>query len=168
MEVLLNKLCAEKEVWETLYQIDLEGEVLIGVRWQDICTGFHRANEQTCALCIESDTELANELDAGTRFSLYKCKNGMTDAASPIIVEGHHVANAFVGQFLLGSPDREFFRQQAKDVGFDEAEYLKALEKVPIIEEEKVPTIMSFLTSFAETVAKMGLDDMRRKEAEKN
>lgn len=163
---LLESFCEAVGIASAI--IDLEGEVLIGVRWQDICTGFHRANEQTCARCIESDTELANELDAGTRFSLYKCKNGMTDAASPIIVEGHHVANAFVGQFLLGTPDEEFFRAQAKEVGFDEAEYISALEKVPIIEEEKVPTIMSFLTSFAETVAKMGLDDMRRKESEKS
>lgn len=162
---LLESFCEAVGIGSAI--IDMEGNILIGVRWQDICTGFHRVNETTCARCIESDTGLANELEAGNRFSLYKCKNGMTDAASPIIVEGHHVANAFVGQFLLGPPDKDFFRQQARDVGFDEEAYLEALEKVPIFEEEKVPTIMSFLTSFAETVAKMGLDEIRWKKAAK-
>ncbi|MBW2318089.1 MAG: PocR ligand-binding domain-containing protein, partial [Deltaproteobacteria bacterium] len=33
--------------------IDLEGEVLVGARWQRICTDFHRINEQACAKCIE-------------------------------------------------------------------------------------------------------------------
>jgi two-component system sensor histidine kinase/response regulator len=143
--------------------IDLEGNVLIGVRWQRICTDFHRVDESTCKRCIESDTELANELRKGRKFSLYRCKNGMTDAASPIIIEGQHVANAFVGQFLLHTPDKAYFRAQAAKFGFDEQDYLNALDEVAIISEKKVAPIMDFLTSYAETVATMGLDKIRRK-----
>jgi len=161
---LLESFCEAVGIASAI--IDLEGNVLIGVRWQPICTNFHRDNETTCARCIESDTELANGLGTGDKFSLYKCKNGMTDAASPIIVEGHHVANAFVGQFLLTPPDREFFRQQAQTVGFDEAAYLQALDQVPVIAEDRVPVIMEFLVSFAETIALTGLDRMRREEFE--
>ena len=159
---LLESFCEAVGIGAAI--IDLEGNILIGVRWQQICTDFHRVNEATCKRCIESDTELANQLESGTRFSLYKCRNGMTDAASPIIIEGQHVANAFVGQFLLGPPDREFFRQQAREVGMDEEGYLRALEDVPIVEEAKVPVIMEFLTSYAETIAAMGLDRMRARE----
>jgi ligand-binding sensor protein len=96
---LLESFCEAVGIASAI--IDLEGNVIIGVRWQRICTNFHRVNESTCKRCIESDTELANELGRGKKFSLYRCKNGMTDAASPIIIEGQHVANAFVGQFLL-------------------------------------------------------------------
>jgi PAS domain S-box-containing protein len=91
----------------------------------------------------------------------------MTDAASPIIIEGQHVANAFVGQFLLNTPDKEYFRQQAAQFGFNEQDYLNALNEVAIISEKKVVPIMDFLTSFAETVASMGLDKIRRKQYEK-
>ena len=143
--------------------IDLLGNVLIGVWWQKICTDFHRVNDSTCKQCIESDTELANELRRGKKFSLYRCKNGMTDAASPIIIEGQHVANAFVGQFLLHTPDREYFRRQAAKFGFTEQDYLTALNEVAIISEKKVAPVMDFLTSYAETVATMGLDKIRRK-----
>ncbi|MGD8948046.1 MAG: response regulator [Desulfobacterales bacterium] len=159
---LLESFCEAVGIASAI--IDLEGNVLIGVRWQKICTDFHRVNESTCKRCIESDTELANELRKGKKFSLYRCKNGMTDAASPIIIEGQHVANAFVGQFLLHTPDREYFRRQAAKFGFSKQDYLNALNEVAIISEKRVAPIMDFLTSYAETVATMGLDKIRRKE----
>jgi PAS domain S-box-containing protein len=146
--------------------IDLEGEVLVGSRWQRICTDFHRVNERTYEKCIESDTQLANELQQGKRFSIYQCRNGLTDAASPIIIEDEHIANAFIGQFLLKTPDREFFRRQATTYEFEETAYLEALSKVPIVTKEKLPGILDFLTNFAEIVAMMGLEHKRQKEAQ--
>ena len=146
--------------------IDLEGEVLVGSRWQRICTDFHRVNKWTCERCIESDTELTNELQQGKRFSIYQCRNGLTDAASPIIIEGEHIANVFVGQFLLKTPNREFFCQQADSYGFEETAYLEALSEVPIVPEENLPPILDFLTSFAEMVGQMGLEHLKQIETE--
>jgi two-component system sensor histidine kinase/response regulator len=162
---LLESFCEAVGIASAI--IDLEGNVLIGVRWQKICTNFHRVNEFTCKRCIESDTELANKLSMGKKFSLYRCKNGMTDAASPIIIEGRHIANAFVGQFLRHPPDIEDFRRQAAKFGFNEQDYLNALDEVAIISEKKVAPIMDFLTSYAETLATMGLDKIRRKQHQK-
>jgi two-component system sensor histidine kinase/response regulator len=162
---LLESFCEAVGIASAI--IDLEGNVLIGVRWQKICTDFHRTNKFTCKRCIESDTELSNELSRGKKFSLYRCKNGMTDAASPIIIEGKHIANAFVGQFLLHPPDIEEFRRQAAKYGFNEQDYLDALNEVAIIPEKKVAPIMDFLTSYAETLATMGLDKIRRKQFQK-
>jgi PAS domain S-box-containing protein len=162
---LLESFCEAVGIASAI--IDLEGNVLIGVRWQRICTDFHRVNESACKRCIESDTELANKLSMGKKFSLYRCKNGMTDAASPIIIEGQHIANAFVGQFLLHPPDIEDFRRQAAKFGFNEQDYLNALNEVAIIPEKKVAPIMDFLTSYAETLANMGLDKIRTKHYQK-
>ena len=159
-KVILENFCEAVNIGSAIS--DLDGNVLIGIRWQKICTGFHRVNEETCKLCIESDTQLANELKEGKEYTIYKCKNGMTDAASPIIVEGVHLANIFVGQFLLDTPDREFFRAKAYRYGFDEQEYLSALDKVPIVPEKKVPHILGFMTSFAQTIARMGLEKLRK------
>jgi PAS domain S-box-containing protein len=145
--------------------IDLQGKILSAARWQRICTHFHRVNPKTCARCIESDTELASHLQKGKPFSIYRCKNGMTDAASPIEIEGVHVANVFVGQFLLERPDRSFFEKQARKFGFDPAEYLKALDEVPIISEEKLPDILGFLAGFAQLVASLSLSRLRAEKA---
>ncbi|MGO9017357.1 MAG: PocR ligand-binding domain-containing protein [Syntrophobacteraceae bacterium] len=147
--------------------IDLEGVVLVTSPWQRLCNDFHRVNEETCKRCIESDTVLANELQVGKTFSLYRCQNGLTDAASPIIIEGNHVANAFIGQFFTEKPDVEFFRRQAKEHGFDEREYLEALSEIPIIAEKTLPSILSFLTSFAEMIASLGLKQLQQLNIEK-
>ena len=147
--------------------IDLKGIVLVASPWQRVCTDFHRQNEITCRRCIESDTILANDLLEGKTFSLYRCLNGLTDAASPIIIEGKHLANAFIGQFFIEKPDLEFFRRQAKEFGFDESAYLDALSEVPIVAKETLPSILSFLTSFAVMTASLGLKQLRQLETEK-
>ncbi len=137
--------------------IDLEGTVLVSANWQRACTAFHRANSESCQLCIESDTELALQLQAGQDFTMYTCKNGMTDAASPIIVDGQHLANVFIGQFHLGPPDLDFFRQQARLFGYDEADYLQAVSAAPVVDEKRMPVILGFLSGFARMIGTMSL-----------
>ncbi|HVP13551.1 MAG TPA: PocR ligand-binding domain-containing protein [Phycisphaerae bacterium] len=146
--------------------IDLQGKVLIGSRWQRICTAFHRVHPRTSEKCIESDTTLANQLSAGQIFTVYQCRNGLTDAASPVLIGRRHVANAFVGEFLLGPADEEFFRRQAAEFGFEEKAYLQALNEVPIVQPEKLPSILEFLVSFAKIAATMGLERLQEKRAE--
>lgn len=163
LNVLLDNFCNAVGIASAI--IDLQGKVLISSRWQRICTDFHRINESTCARCIESDTDLALRLKVGESFSVYNCKNGMTDAASPIIIEGKHMANVFVGQFLLAPPDRDFFARQAEQFGFDRQAYFKALDIVPIVPESKLPSILGFLSGFAKLVASMGLQRLRAERA---
>lgn len=67
--------------------VDLKGNVLISVEWQDICSKFHRVHSETCMFCIESDTELSKDVSLG-KFKLYKCKNNMWDMSTPIVVDG--------------------------------------------------------------------------------
>jgi hemerythrin-like metal-binding protein/PAS domain S-box-containing protein len=137
--------------------IDREGTILVSANWQRACTGFHRANPESCKLCIESDTELALQLQAGQDFTMYTCKNGMTDAAAPIIVEGRRLANVFIGQFHLGPPDLDFFRQQAQKFGYPEADYLQAVSEAPVVDEKRMPVILGFLSGFARMVGTMSL-----------
>ncbi|MBF0369701.1 MAG: transporter substrate-binding domain-containing protein [Magnetococcales bacterium] len=146
--------------------IDLQGKVLAASQWQRACTDFHRVNEKTCARCIESDTDLANRLDEGKDFAIYRCQNGLTDCASPITIQGKHVANAFVGQFFLKKPDIDFFRGQALEFGFQPSDYIAAISEVPIVDEEKLPDILCFLSGFARMVGSLSLERQRSTNAE--
>jgi signal transduction histidine kinase/ligand-binding sensor protein len=148
--------------------IDLEGNIVIGVRWQKICTKFHRTNKKSSEKCLESDTVLANDLRGGRNYSFYRCKNGLVDAASPIMVNGTHIANAFIGQFLTAPPDIDYFKRQATEYGFDEKAYLSALSEVPIIEEGKISVILDFLVSYSEMVADMVLKHEEQIESERH
>ncbi|MFA5181549.1 MAG: response regulator [Syntrophales bacterium] len=159
---LLEDFCASVGIASAI--IDLKGEVLAAARWQRACTDFHRVNEKTSTRCIESDTELALNLSEGKPFTLYRCQNGLTDAASPIIINGKHVANTFVGQFFTSPPDMEFFESQAEECGLDIEQYLEAIREVPIVEENKLESILGFLVGVARTVATMSMErDLARK-----
>lgn len=137
--------------------LDLEGTILVATGWQRICTQFHRVCPQTAARCRQSDTVLAGRLESGERYNVYRCQNGLVDVAVPIYVSGTHVANFFTGQFFFEPPDIDFFRRQAREFGFDEQAYLKALSDAPIFTEPHVHAMMDYLSRLAQLIGEMGL-----------
>ena len=130
--------------------IDLEGTVLVSAGWQDICTKFHRVHPETARHCLESDKYLAQDVTPGT-FKLYKCKNNMWDIATPLFIGDKNVGNLFLGQFFFEEEaiDYELFRSQAQKYGFNEKEYIDALEQVPRFSRSTLNTVMDFYTKFA-------------------
>ncbi|MCB1889671.1 MAG: PocR ligand-binding domain-containing protein [Rhodocyclaceae bacterium] len=145
--------------------LELDGEVLIATGWQDICTRFHRVHPCTAQRCLESDTALACQLRQGATYNVYECKNGLVDVAVPIVVDGEHVANLFTGQFFFQKPDRDRFARQAAELGFDQQDYLLALDRAPIFSRDHIKRIMGFLTQLASVIGEMGLAGMRAQQA---
>ncbi len=146
--------------------IDLNANVLLSSRWQRICTQFHRVHPTTCSRCIESDTQLATQLQDGKTYTIYACRNGLTDCASPIIIEGRHIANLFIGQFMTREPDESWFRRQAEEFGFDVSDYLAALHEVPIVNAEKIPAILDLLERMTRVITNLGMDRKRAVESQ--
>ena len=141
--------------------IDIKGEVLAGVGWQDICTQFHRVNPETKKHCIESDIQLTIGVPEG-EFKLYKCKNNMWDIATPIIVGGKHLGNIFSGQFFFEDEelDYELFRKQAKKYDFDEIKYISALESAPKVSRQAVNEGMAFFIELADMISRMSYSNL--------
>lgn len=141
--------------------IDLKGNVLVATGWQDICVRYHRAHPETLQHCLQSDYELTRGIPPGT-FKEYKCRNRMWDIATPIVIESRHLGNIFLGQFFYDDDvvDREAFRAQARQYGFDEAEYLAALDRVPRWNRERVATVMRFYTGFASLISQLSYSNL--------
>ena len=146
--------------------VGFDGTAITGSGWQEICTNFHRVNPETRQRCTESDTIIANQLEAGQRYTVYKCKNGLVDAAAPIIVEGDHVANFVTGQFLFEPPDLTFFWEQALRFGFDEEAYIRAAVAIPVISETKLQRFLDYFSEFAEMLANLGLTRLKQMQAQ--
>jgi PAS domain S-box-containing protein len=142
--------------------LDIKGKVLVATGWQDICTKFHRVHSETSRHCVESDTRLSMGVKPGT-FKIYRCKNHMWDMATPITAGGQHVGNLFLGQFLFADeePDYGLFREQARKYGFDEREYLSALDRVPRWEKEKVNRVMTFYSKLARLISDLSYANLR-------
>ncbi|MDY0101872.1 MAG: PocR ligand-binding domain-containing protein [Lentimicrobium sp.] len=142
--------------------LDLEGNVLSKSGWRKICNEFHRIHPETSKNCKISDTEIAGKIGAGKKYHSYKCINGLIDVAVPIIIRGEHLANLFTGQFFFEQPDKEFFITQAAKYGFNENTYLEALEKVPVVSEEKVKIAIAFLVNVTEIIVEMSLQKLEQ------
>jgi two-component system CheB/CheR fusion protein len=142
--------------------IDIEGKVLVGVGWQDLCTRFHRVNPETCRNCVESDVQLSAGVPHG-EYKVYKCKNNMWDVATPVMIGDRHFGNLFMGQFFFEDEplDYQFFRAQASQYGFDEKEYIAALEAVPRLSRETLNTSMSFFMKLADILSKLSYSNLK-------
>lgn len=142
--------------------LDLKGNILVSVGWQEICTKFHRFYPEACKHCLESDLKLTAGVAPGG-YKLYKCKNNMWDVVTPIMVEGQHVGNIFSGQFFFDDEplNYEIFRSQARQYGFDEEEYIKALEKVPRLSRKAVDTSMAFFMTFANMISQLSYSNIK-------
>ncbi|MEA3347709.1 MAG: PocR ligand-binding domain-containing protein [Pseudomonadota bacterium] len=143
-------------------------EVLIGTGWRDICTKFHRACKASEQHCKTSNKNLTAGLNTPGEIRIEYCENGLIDGSTPIIIEGKHLANLFTGQILFEPPDIERFKKQAKNFGYDEAAYLAALEKVPVVDEDIFVAQLKFLAQMATIIAETGLQRLQNKIARKN
>jgi signal transduction histidine kinase len=141
--------------------IDLKGKVLASSKWQRLCMEFHRVNDATLTRCLESDISLSKQMQEGKGYAIYRCRNGLTDCAAPILIQGQHIANLFIGQFFLQPPDSAEFERQCAEFGFEREAYLQALAEVPIVDEENVPAIMRLLVGLANQVAEQSLSAQR-------
>lgn len=143
--------------------LDVKGNVLVAVGWQDICTKFHRCNPDTLKNCIESDTILTTGVAEGT-FKAYRCKNNMWDIVTPIVVGGKHLGNVFMGQYFNENevPDVELFRKQAQKYGFEEAAYLAALDRVPRFSKETMDAGMRFYSKLAKVVSTLSYSSIQQ------
>jgi len=143
--------------------VDLKGNIMHKAGWQSICTEFHRKHPISSQRCLESDTILANKLKEKEKYSIYICHNGMVDAANPIIIDGVHVANFFIGQFFFETPDKDFFIKQAEELGFDKDKYMQALEECRVYDKETIFRFLDFFSGLIEMVGEAALKTIKQK-----
>jgi PAS domain S-box-containing protein len=145
----------------------VDGSVLVGFGWQDVCVVYHRANPVSAERCRESDEYIKLHLSEAAPCE-YTCKNGLRDIGVPIRVAGDHLATLFLGQFFYEgeAPDREFFVRQARELGFDEAAYLAAVGRVPVFSRASVENILAYNRALAQVIADLAEGSLRRRRAE--
>src|SRR5689334_3155584 len=69
--------------------------------------------------------------------SLYRCWNGLHDAAIPIAPKGEVVGYFLCGQVLADAPDLDRYRETAEEIGADPDDYVTGLRDVRILPLEQ-------------------------------
>ncbi len=138
--------------------IGVDNTIYVASGWQDICTKFHRVCPESCERCFKSDAYIKDHLNDEARFVEYKCLNGLWDIASPVIIDGRHLATLFFGQFFYSEDEKniQYFKKQAEKFGFDETKYLAALANVPVFNRAKVEAVLGYYQLLLKTIIETG------------
>ncbi|OWZ83523.1 PocR ligand-binding domain-containing protein [Natranaerobius trueperi] len=139
---------------------DVNQNPLINIGFSDICKKYHTQNPKTLCRCKRSGAFVTDYLYEND-YITYRCQNGLIDMASPIIIEGEHVATFLIGQIFFQKPDRDYFKKQAIKFGFNVDEYLQALDRIPVYSKEDAYKIMDYCTNFAQILTKLGLNNLK-------
>jgi ligand-binding sensor protein len=145
-------------------------DIKIEVGFTHICRNFFRVNKDSVKNCIASNIDLQKYSEDGAQglYSVSCCKNGLIDGAAPILVEGVHLANLHIGQILFEAPNKRFFKSLANKYAFEKKEFMSALAKVKIVDEDAFIEKLKFIASIAELVAKKGMNKIKLMEREKS
>jgi two-component system, cell cycle sensor histidine kinase and response regulator CckA len=146
---------------------DEEGNILASTALQDICTKFHRQNKECEKICIESDQFIRTHLAEANPSVDYRCPHGLVDSVTPIIIEGKHLGNYFIGQFFFEKPDVSFFKKQAQRYGLDEQAYIEAVQKVPIWTLDQLNNYQCYIKELIRVITGIALKNLRTIESQR-
>lgn len=110
--------------------VGMDGKYISGCyNFTDFCIKLTRGSKEGCARCEKCDRE---------GHGVYHCHAGLIDFGIDLELNGEKVGSVIGGQVLPESPDEEKFRQVAREIGVNEEEYIKALQKVNVRSEAAI------------------------------
>lgn len=145
--------------------LDKNRQSLVTVGCQSICTEFHRSSPASREKCLQDTEQLLQRLDSADCLCL-TCPLGLERVVFPLRLHDTLLGVFFLGQFLHAPADVDYFRRQAIAYGYDQAAYLQALGKVPIVPKERIDFLMTFFVRLLELLLRAGDENRRRRQAE--
>ena len=141
-----------------------------------LCDKYHREHQKCDAKCKGFDEDIKQKLKNGQCLEM-ECPNRLNNIAQPVIIDNHHIATLLLGHFLYEETafDIDFYKKNAQEYGFDEKEYMEAIQKIPRYNKEKIQQIFKFFTELSGIIVQMGKTNLKlrdevekRKQAEHN
>lgn len=98
--------------------------------------------------------------DAG-KSGVYVDAVGLTDFVFHVMVEGDKIATMYGGQVLTKELDEEQCRRKADELGVEPEGFLRALKKVPVLEDKKVRASAKLLESMVNQLVYLSYKDSK-------
>lgn len=124
-----------------------------------LCRDYCRSTSAGRQKCYESDCYGGRESRRLKRRFVYTCLNaGLQDCATPVIVEGYHLATLVMGQVRTGDIPRTTAIEKAQSIGVRDIDgYLRALDEVPFMSGERLESIFKLMEAIAQTISSLAL-----------
>jgi PAS domain S-box-containing protein len=123
------------------------------------CRDYCRATEKGRLRCYESDAYGGEMALRHREPFVYDCLNaGLVNCATPIIVEGHHLANLTGGQVLEEPIAEADAIKRARSIGIEDIDgYLLALRKIPRISRSRLSRIVNLMSVITQTISDLAM-----------
>lgn len=95
----------------------------------DFCIKLTRGSNEGRKRCEQCDREGKG---------VYHCHAGLIDFGIDLVVNGEKLGSVIGGQVLPEHPEEEKFRKVAREIGVNEDQYIRALQKVNVKTEEAI------------------------------
>lgn len=137
--------------------IEADGSFLFCAGWRNTCV----SKESGVCNC---QARIAASLDP-VSYTSHRCPTGMLHYASPIVVEGTHLASVYIGQFFTEPPDELAARLHAAERGLPPDEYYHELKKIAVVPPMRLTLLLKYLHDLANMLVDIGLQRLRQMEA---
>lgn len=124
-----------------------------GSGFTEFCMEYTRKSELGRKRCEQCDKQGAEMCIKYGRSIAYYCHGGLVDYAAPIMVRGEMIGSFIGGQVLPEKPNLDKFREIARQLDIDEEAYVEAVQKVHVIDREKIDEAAKSLCDIAQVIS---------------
>ena len=127
----------------------------------NFCQHIIRCTEKGLKNCMHSDAVIGRHNQEGP-IVMHCLSGGLWDAGASITVGGKHVANWLVGQVRDEGNDEDKLKKYAKEIGADEADFMRAFYEVPSMPVEQFHKISEVLFTMAGQLSDMSYQNAQQ------
>ena len=128
-----------------------------GSNFTDYCMKYTRTSRLGRMRCEGCDRYGAIKTHETGRPTYYTCHSGLIDFAAPIMANGTMIGSFIGGQVLTSPPDKETVRKIAKEIEVDFDKFWTAIQKVPVVSEERIKLATEALYSVASVLSELAV-----------
>ncbi len=125
------------------------------------CSEFIRKNEKGYSNCKRSDATLGRHNPSGP--IIQQCLSaGLWGAGASITVGGRHIASWLIGQVRNEAQSEERIKEYARVIGTDEAAFLEAFLRVPVMQQKTFEQIAHSLFALANQLSTLAYQNIQQ------
>lgn len=134
--------------------VDLEGANATRITHRlGFCEDLTRRSDVGGPRCQDCDLSAMHQAADDGQPTIFRCWNGLYDAAIPIAPKGKVLGYFLCGQVLTDAPDQEVYLRTANELGLDPQTYVEALNDVRVIPYDTYRASVESMHVLAEMIA---------------
>ena len=132
-----------------------------GSGFTKFCMEMTRKSKEGARKCEACDRQGAFYTMQSGKAAVYSCHAGLTDYASPILLNGGFIGSFIGGQVRTEPVNEDVIRAKAVEYGLDPDEYVEAAKATNEIKREEIDKAADFLSRLAGILSRMAFQSYK-------